>query len=80
MSHKTTGKLSGQITSPYIRDKSGFWNGFGNIFNVYGGRDDDYDTTTPWWVRDREAIRQDWEKIGDDFRAALVMPIKDLND
>ena len=65
---------SGQITSQWIRDKSGFWHGLMFAYNFLGGRDDDFDTATPWWVRDAEAIRLDWEKVGDDFRRALAMP------
>ena len=73
-------KASGRVTSPWIRDTSGFWHGFGGVFNFIGGDDNSFDTTTPWWVRDAEAIRQDWEKVGDDFRRALAMPVKGLHE
>jgi len=80
MSQTKTIKGSGQITSPWIRNNSGFWRGFGSVFNLFGGHDDDFDTATPWWVRDAEAIRLDWERVGDDFRGVLAMPMMRLHE
>ena len=58
--------------SPWLRGKHGFLKGMGSVMSLFGGYyTEDFDIVTPWWVRDAEAIRRDWENVGDDFRKVM---------
>lgn len=58
-------------TSPWIRIRFGFLRGMGSVLDVCGESSGDCDTQTPWWLRDRDAIRHDWERVGELFQNAL---------